>query len=120
MAFRKKVRLEKEAAELAERKRIRMLKPKKKKASKSYPFLKWLSQIKRYDYKSFLKSRYWAEVRKLILKRDNYKCTVCKSTDNLQVHHTTYRNHRNEHNNLQDLLTLCEDCHYEYHTTVEN
>ncbi len=66
-------------------------------------------------YYVFLKSNYWSNVRKKVLKRDNNQCIVCKSTLRLEVHHDTYKNHFKEHLNLADLLTLCQKCHQEHH-----
>lgn len=66
-------------------------------------------------YKDFLKSAYWKDVRKLVLSRDNHQCLMCKSRDNLQVHHDTYIHHLRELEFLTDLRTLCGKCHKEHH-----
>lgn len=66
-------------------------------------------------YSAFLKSKYWEYVKKKVLRRDKYKCTVCGKTTTLQVHHTTYKHHKKEHKHLNDLLTVCDNCHYEIH-----
>ncbi len=71
------------------------------------------------SYKSYLKSKYWALVRREVLKRDRKKCTVCGSKKNLQVHHTTYAHKYREHEHLGDLLTTCKDCHYKFHLICE-
>lgn len=40
------------------------------------------------------------------------KCEDCDATDNLRVHHLD----KNRHNNrLDNLKTLCHDCHWNYH-----
>jgi hypothetical protein len=95
--------------------------PNKKKKQKKHKtdFQLELNILKTKDYAAFLKSRYWRFVRTKILIRDGYKCTVCESNKELQIHHTTYKNHFKEHKHLSDLLTLCGDCHKEYHNTVE-
>lgn len=67
------------------------------------------------NYKQFLKTEYWYNVRELVLNRDNNKCTKCSSDYNLQVHHTTYKNHMNELEHLEDLITLCRPCHEKEH-----
>ena len=54
-------------------------------------------------------------VRLLVLKRDGYKCYLCGSEQELQVHHGTYKNHFKEHRNLGDLITLCKQCHEKEH-----
>ena len=67
------------------------------------------------NYNEFLKSEYWNYVKKKVLIRDKYKCTVCGKTSKLQIHHTTYKHHKAEHKHLGDLLTVCNKCHYEFH-----
>jgi len=66
-------------------------------------------------YERFLKTKYWKHVKEIILDRDNYKCIRCGNINNLHVHHTTYKNHYNEHKHLSDLITLCSDCHKKEH-----
>lgn len=67
-------------------------------------------------YRKGLDSPRWAIKRSKILKRDGYKCTVCGSDKNLQVHHTYYVRGAEPWGYPDDsLLTLCEKCHHEYH-----
>lgn len=66
-------------------------------------------------YNSFLKSAYWATVRIIVFKRDNYTCQKCGNCGKLVVHHNTYEHHLDELNNLIDLITWCEKCHNEFH-----
>jgi 5-methylcytosine-specific restriction endonuclease McrA len=63
------------------------------------------------DYAKFLKSEYWAKVRKKILARDNNQCGFCGSKKRLEIHHYTYKNHLDELNHLDDLVALCHNCH---------
>lgn len=63
----------------------------------------------------------WIKKRAQILKRDNYKCTVCGSVIILHVHHTYY--YKGE---IQPwaypnscLLTLCDSCHNTWHRQNE-
>lgn len=108
LAIRKKARLAKEAINKAN-------KPKRKtKIRKDVkPFVK-------KSYKSFLRSKYWKKVREAVLKRDNYRCKGCDSVTKLHVHHLTYNNHFREHENLNDLITLCDLCHREQHAILED
>ena len=77
------------------------------------------------EYNTFLKSNYWKKVRLLVLERDKYKCQNCKeigrirnlTVKDLEVHHRTYKNHKNELNHLDDLVTLCKWCHEYMHST---
>ena len=67
------------------------------------------------DYKIFLKTTYWRNVRKAILLRDGNKCTECGCKQLLHVHHLTYVHHNNEQDHLEDLITLCKVCHHKLH-----
>ncbi len=69
-------------------------------------------------YKSFLLSVYWQRVRLLILERDNFQCVKCSNLKYLQVHHLTYKNHCWEHLHLEDLITVCSNCHKKIHKLV--
>lgn len=70
---------------------------------------------KKMPYVDFLKSDYWKQVRKLVLKRDGRMCVICRETKQLDIHHDTYKNHGDEMNHLDDLMTLCRKCHKEHH-----
>ncbi len=61
-------------------------------------------------YQEYLRSDRWNETRNKILEMDNFKCVNCDSSDNLQVHHLTYKNIGHEQD--KDLITLCKKCHY--------
>lgn len=89
---------------------------RKRKGKKTIVMLQ--SKAKGLGYVKFLNSAYWKEVRKRVFQRDNYKCIVCSSTEDLVVHHNSYDHHFSEHKHLKDLDTLCESCHKEYHETV--
>ena len=76
--------------------------------------------IKNMDYKDFLYTPYWDAVRSQKLYRSGYKCSLCDSNINLQVHHKTYEHHGYEHENLDDLIVLCGNCHSKHHGKGEN
>jgi 5-methylcytosine-specific restriction endonuclease McrA len=61
------------------------------------------------EYRAYLRSERWQELRLLVLLRDNHACTQCGRTDNLEIHHRTYERLGCE--TLSDLITLCRDCH---------
>jgi len=68
------------------------------------------------NYKDKLKTQEWYQRRNLILKRDNYKCTKCKSTSNLHVHHKAYVIGREPYEYTDEyLVTLCNICHKKEH-----
>ena len=47
--------------------------------------------------------------------RDGFKCRVCESEENLQVHHINPRI-KGGTDCLSNLMTLCKDCHEQHHT----
>lgn len=69
------------------------------------------------EYQEYLKSPHWQSTRSLVLSRDK-KCAVCSSTDHLDVHHNTYVNLG--HENYNDLVVLCRECHHRHHTTHDD
>ena len=70
-----------------------------------------------HGYQSYLKSKAWEQKRVLCLSYYRYKCGVCYSKDNLEVHHRTYKRIFNE--DPSDLIVLCHDCHSSYHMTAQ-
>jgi 5-methylcytosine-specific restriction endonuclease McrA len=67
-----------------------------------------------YMKSKYLKSQEWKDKRKLVLKRDHYKCKSCKSYNNLEVHHLSgYSDIPNEP--TKSLVTLCRSCHQAWH-----
>lgn len=64
----------------------------------------------------FKKSDYtddrWKALRLKALDRDGWKCTACKSVEELNVHHTKYvKGGEIWDSPLSDLTTLCRHCH---------
>lgn len=64
----------------------------------------------------------WKEKRKEILNRDQYRCVICKSDKELQIHHRQYHFLLNQNQfrlpwDYEDnlLITLCESCHSRGH-----
>ena len=54
------------------------------------------------------------QLRKQILRRDGWRCQVCGSSQNLQVHHTQLRSQQGDDDD-SNLITLCAVCHEELH-----
>lgn len=69
------------------------------------------------QYQLELKDKRWREKSLQIMKRDNFKCALCGSKHNLNVHHIKYINGKKawEHP-TSVLITLCEECHNKVHT----
>jgi len=59
-------------------------------------------------YQQYLRSKEWKALRLKVFVRDK-QCTKCGRKDRLQAHHLHYANFGDE--NLDDIITLCEDCH---------
>lgn len=70
-------------------------------------------------YKEYLLSEKWKQIKEIILKRDNFKCTQCEAEDQLHIHHLTYQHIYNELEHLEDLTTLCEMCHKKQHKIID-
>ena len=61
----------------------------------------------------YMRSGVWYDIKQIILKRDNYTCRMCGSTNALECHHIKYDNLYNEKG--EDLITVCRDCHQKIH-----
>ena len=67
------------------------------------------------NYYDYLKSEAWRQRRLEALKRDKFKCQLCGSGKDVEVHHISYEHlHRAEE--VDDLITLCKKCHREVHS----
>jgi 5-methylcytosine-specific restriction endonuclease McrA len=56
----------------------------------------------------------YEKLRKQVLRRDGWRCQVCGSMQNLQVHHQRLRSQQGSDDEL-NLITLCVDCHEAQH-----
>lgn len=72
---------------------------------------------KSLSYDEYLKTDHWQQVRSEALQRANYRCQLCCSKENLNVHHNNYENLWNEQ--LEDVVTLCRSCHAKFHNIKE-
>lgn len=64
-------------------------------------------------YEEYIRTREWKRIRKLVLDRDDHKCRVCNSIEDLHVHHREYSHYGTE--DLNTLTTLCSNCHNLFH-----
>jgi hypothetical protein len=64
-------------------------------------------------YKEYLRSQHWSERRLDFLRFWGYRCCLCNSRRDVEVHHRTYERIGREE--LTDCVVLCERCH-ELHT----
>lgn len=76
-----------------------------------------IEELRNMLYKEYLQTEHWKVTRLKALKKANYKCEVCNSKEDLNVHHKTYINRGNE--KPEDLIVLCHDCHAKFHDKLE-
>lgn len=65
------------------------------------------------DYYDYIQSEAWREKSRQRMTIDGHKCQGCGTSHGLQVHHATYIRWRNER--LDDLVTVCGQCHDAIH-----
>lgn len=69
---------------------------------------------KKEQYRYFLKSETWKNKKQeLFENRRNKHCAVCKTTENLHVHHLHYK--RGWNPKIHNLMILCNEHHMMYH-----
>jgi len=56
----------------------------------------------------------YQKLREQVLRRDGWRCQLCGSMTNLEVHHKQFRSHSGE-DSEHNLITLCLDCHGPIH-----
>ena len=61
-------------------------------------------------------SAQYKDIRNKTLKRDNFECVVCSSNERVVAHHLDgFDKHKDKRFELDNLVTLCGDCHKEFH-----
>lgn len=63
------------------------------------------------EYRAYLDSAQWRELRYRVLERDGHKCQSCLSAPATQVHHMTYRYYNAGHDSALFLRSVCRACH---------
>jgi len=73
------------------------------------------------EYRQYLKSTRWAQLRSEALTAAGNRCQVCNDVDRLQVHHRQYPKTFGEEP-VSFLTVLCEKCHGLFHNkqTIKN
>ena len=64
-------------------------------------------------YGYYINSSKWKKIRQKRIEKDGYRCSLCGSAINLNVHHISYDRLGSE--DLEDLVTLCRNCHCTLH-----
>jgi 5-methylcytosine-specific restriction endonuclease McrA len=65
-------------------------------------------------YAEYLHSPEWLALRERVRKRDGYRCRICNSAEDLNVHHREYPRRWSEDNETH-LTTTCWACHQRHH-----
>lgn len=65
------------------------------------------------EYRQYLQSDRWFELRAKVLERDHYLCQSCLLRRANQVHHLTYEHIFAEF--CFELVSICSDCHKRLH-----
>jgi 5-methylcytosine-specific restriction endonuclease McrA len=77
-----------------------------------------LADYRGRPYAERRQTKEWAILKKQVHRRDQYRCRLCgRGNVELHVHHCTYENYARE--KLEDLITLCNECHHTFHFKSE-
>lgn len=69
------------------------------------------------SYEDYLKSDHWRDIRRRALKAADYRCQLCPSDKNLNVHHRNYYRLGSEWD--EDVVVLCKICHSLLHERLK-
>ena len=69
--------------------------------------------LKAMPYEDYLKTDHWQRTRRRAIQRQGGQCQLCRSTENLVVHHLSYE--RKGQELPSDLEVLCARCHRRIH-----
>ena len=70
------------------------------------------------SYSEKLKDPRWQKLRLQVMERDQFECQLCDAVDKtLHVHHLVYSRNPWE-SPMENLVTVCEDCHTEIEFTL--
>lgn len=67
------------------------------------------------DYKKYLQTPRWKDLRNEALRRAKYLCQICASDKKLEVHHRKYPIVFGTEP-IEDLTVLCHECHEHWHS----
>jgi 5-methylcytosine-specific restriction endonuclease McrA len=70
-------------------------------------------ELRQMPYARYLKSAHWQIVRQRALPNAEHRCFYCGKTEQLDVHHLSYRRRGCEFD--EDLIVLCRQCHTDEH-----
>jgi 5-methylcytosine-specific restriction endonuclease McrA len=76
-----------------------------------------LAALRSMPYADYLETPEWWLVRECALDAAGFRCEVCNTDADLNVHHRTYRRRGEEL--LEDVTVLCRGCHQRFHDASE-
>ena len=71
-----------------------------------------MNQVRPKRPRLWLDPEPYAQFKKQVLRRDSWRCQMCGSRHNLQVHHKQLRSRQGDEFNL---ITVCAPCHEGLH-----
>lgn len=74
---------------------------------------------RRAEYKAYMKSDQWKEIRLVVLSRDHYTCLCCGDPAT-EVHHRSYSRRVLDGLDNSKLASICARCHTRIHFTDDN
>ena len=73
-----------------------------------------MNQVNRKSPRLRLDAGSYRALHRKVLERDHWRCQLCSSMQNLQVHHLKLRS-QSGRDEEQNLITLCAECHEKVH-----
>ena len=73
-----------------------------------------MNQVNRKSPRLRLDAGSYRALHRKVLERDSWRCQLCSSMQNLQVHHLKLRS-QSGRDEEQNLITLCAECHEKVH-----
>ncbi len=67
------------------------------------------------NLRKYLPKEVWDRIRKEVIKKSNYKCSICGSSEKLQCHEVWEFDDENHILKLKGFMALCENCHLVKH-----
>lgn len=88
------------------------LHPHEKVPNVNVPYKEW-----RMNWERYLLSPHWRELKLEKFRRSEKRCFNCMSTKKIECHHIRYREFTDC--TPEDLIVLCEGCHYTLHAVLK-
>ena len=70
-------------------------------------YISFLETCLRISYSDYLNSIYWKLFKERVLSEHNYKCSICGSDKNVDVHHLKKNLGRET---INDVIVMCNEC----------